>query len=209
MIEQLFPNPPVGNFVTVDLDVWIEYFLRKREEIPEDEKPGITIGYIREQIIELEAKIDRPISAQYRRSSNGHVHLRLIFPHGIPVSDAWLLRQCLLDDQTRLHLDMRRFALWGSLHELNKCFDSKADNGKITYAGPWIPLEKDLDQLTGDAKEDYDRHWDSIGRQPHQPERHKDLVLGHWKELSQKTKRELLVFLTKDAETEQTTILAE
>lgn len=155
----LFSNPSVGRMVTIDLDVWMEYFLREQETIPPDEKPGITIGYIREQIVKIEGVLERSINVQYRRSSKGHIHLRLLFPDDITVFDAFLLRSCLFDDLTRHSLDERRYALWGSLHEMNKCFDHKAEpGGKVYSSGPWIPLHIGRDELTGEAKTDFEKY---------------------------------------------------
>jgi hypothetical protein len=203
MITQLFSNQSVGHTVTVDLDVWLEYFLRNKDEIPPDEKPGITIGYVREQLILLEAKLDRPIAAYYRRSSKGHVHLRLGFPDEITVFDAFLLRSCLFDDPTRQNLDQRRYAMWGSLHEMNKCFDAKVEKGDQVYrAGPWIPIEKGREDLVGDALADWEEYWERIGRTPHKDMNHRALVLSHWKILAPQEKEELIRELSRDIEDE-------
>jgi len=158
-LKPLFPNSSVGNTVTVDLDVWMEYFLRDQNEIPPDEKSGITIGYIQEQIVKLECKLEMPIIAHYRRSSKGHIHLRLLFTDEITVFDAFLLRSCLFDDLTRHSLDERRYALWGSLHEMNKCFDHKGEpGGKVYSSGPWISLNIGRDNLTGEALIDFQNY---------------------------------------------------
>lgn len=171
-LNPLFQNPSVGKMVTIDLDVWMEYFLRDQTEIPPDEKPGITIGYIREQIIKIEGVLDQSITAQYRRSSKGHIHLRLLFNHEITVFDAFLLRSCLFDDLTRHSLDERRYALWGSLHEMNKCFDHKGEAGGKTFSsGPWISLHIGRDGLTGDAKADFERYMEWRKDHPHKGER--------------------------------------
>ena len=200
----LVENKNVGRTVTIDLDVWYEYFLRERSECPEDEKPGINIGYIREQIILIEAKLNRPIPAQYRRSSKGHVHIRLIFDQDISVFDAFLLRSCLCDDLTRHMLDEKRYTLLGSLHEMNKCFDTKYETGgKLYISGPWIPMEKGKDDLTGEAKADWDQYWESIGRQFHKGENHIALVRSHWRELTQAQKKEILLYLAKDLAKEE------
>jgi len=194
----LIENKNVGREITVDLDVWYEYFLRDKKDCPEDERPGINIGYIREQIILLEAKLDRSIFVQYRRSSKGHVHIRLIFDHDIAVFDAFLLRSCLCDDLVRHYLDEKRYALWGSLHEMNKCFDTKSESGgKVYVSGPWIPLSKDREDFTGLEKSDWEQYWESIGRQFHKGENHMALVRSHWKELTQKQKRGFLLELSQ------------
>ncbi len=195
----LFENPSIGNFTTVDLDVWMEYFLRTQEEIPPDEKPGITIGYIREQIVKLEARLDQPIYAEYRRSSSGHIHIRLVFKDEISAFDNFLLRSVLLDDLTRHHLDEKRYALWGSLNEINKCFDSKGESGgKPRHAGPWIPLSVGKDDLTNGALADWQQYWDSIGRIPHKGSNHENLIRQHWKEMPEENKKALLDDLARE-----------
>jgi len=193
----LFQNKIIGRFCTVDVDTWFEYFLRDQKDTPKDEKPGITLGLIREQIVKLEAKLECPVNVVYRRSSKGHVHLRVTFPHDITILDAFLLRSCLFDDLVRQNLDERRYALWGSLDEMNKCFDSKADTEGIHKSGPWIPINKGRDDLAGDAKADWLQYWDSIGREYHKPENHINLVKSHWKELSAPQKNELLQELVR------------
>jgi len=202
----LFENPPVGKTVSIDLDVWMEFFLRPQEEILPDEKPGITIGYIREQIVKLEARLDRPIYAEYRRSSSGHIHVRLVFTEDIGVFDAFLLRSVLLDDLTRHHLDEKRYALWGSLDEMNKCFDSKGEaGGKPRHSGPWIPLAKGRDKLTGESLADWEQYWESIGKVPHKGSNHENLIRQHWKELTGEQRSVLLKELAEGlkAENEQ------
>ncbi len=202
--KQLFDNPPFGNYVTVDLDFWFEYFIRPKSEVPEGELHGFTRYTIQERITELENVIQESIYAEYRRSSSGNVHLRLIFPHRISVMDGFLIRSILFDDLTRNSLDMARYALWHSLNEIHKCFDRKgmaADSTKV--AGPWIPMTKGRDDLEGEAKDDWEKYWDSIGRQYHKPESHRALILKHWKELSLEEKQELLKVLEKEATTKQ------
>jgi hypothetical protein len=162
----LFKNQSVGNAVTVDIDVPLENFLRPKEECREGEKPGITIGLIREQVIKIEARIDQPVVAQYRRSSKGHVHVRIIFENEITVLDALLLRAYLFDDTVRHSLDKRRYVEWENLYHMNRCFDDKIESGQIYSAGPWISLDDGRDQLTGNAKHDYDQYM----RQRHGPQ---------------------------------------
>ncbi len=172
MLKPLFKNQSVGKTVTVDLDVWIEYFLRDQNQIPPDEKAGITIGYIREQIVKIEGVLEQSIFCQYRRSSKGHIHLRLTFRDEITVFDAFLLRSCLFDDLTRHSLDERRYALWGSLHEMNKCFDHKGEaGGKVYSSGPWIALNIGRDELTGDAKADFEGYMAWRKDHPHKGQR--------------------------------------
>jgi hypothetical protein len=205
-MKPLFDNPSIGKFTTSDLDVWMEYFLRSQEDIPEDEKPGITIGYIREQIIKLEARLNQPIYAEYRRSSSGHIHIRVTFPEEISAFDNFLLRTVLVDDLTRHHLDEKRYALWGSLNEINKCFDSKGEaGGKPRHSGPWIPLSVGLNELTGEPLADWKQYWNSIGQTPHKGSNHENLIRQHWKELTGEQRSVLLKELAEGlkAENEQ------
>jgi len=176
-LTPLFPNPSVGRFVTIDLDVWMEYFLRDQNQIPPDEKAGITIGFIRDQIVKIEGVLEQTIFCQYRRSSKGHIHLRLTFHDEITVFDAFLLRSCLFDDLTRHSLDERRYALWGSLHEMNKCFDHKAEKGKVYSSGPWIALNIGRDELTGDALTDFQRYLGWRKEHPHKGQHPENVFL--------------------------------
>jgi hypothetical protein len=168
MISPLFPNQSVGKSVTVDIDVYFEYFIRRIEEIPLDEKPGILIGMIRDRFERLEKRLNTKLSADYRRSSNGHVHLRIYFNQEITVLDAFMIRAWMLDDRQRLALDEARYLITGSLHEMNRCFDEKATmDGTVKRAGPWIPLGHDKEQFTGDALADWQAYSKALSLDPH------------------------------------------
>jgi len=153
----LFENPPIGSFVTSDIDTFMDYFLMPDEEVPDGIKSGITIEHVRVRHHRIEQRLNLTITAFYRRSSNGHIHVRLMFPCEITVLDAFLLRSCLYDDMTRFQLDHARYLLTGSLHEMNRTFDEKynAADGQVRRAGPWIPLDIGRDDLKGDALKDF------------------------------------------------------
>lgn len=203
--KPLFPNPFIGNYVTSDIDVYFEYFIRPLADCPDDERPGLNLEYVREQVVKIEAKIEQSLYVEYRRSSSGNTHVRVTFPEQITVSDAFYIRANLFDDLTRLSLDMRRFSLWGSLHEIHKCFDEKATTkGGVKKAGPWIPLNKGRDELTGPAREDWEQYWESIGRQYHKGENHRALIRSHFKNLTENQKqdtiRDLIRSMVEDSE---------
>lgn len=143
----IFKNQGIGNTVTVDLDTYFFYFVRRKNEVPEDEKPGICLETVRERLKRMYPKIDNePVIAHYRRSSNDHVHVKLEFLQELSVLDAFMIRAWMLDDQTRLSLDLARYLMTGSLHEMNRCFDEKATLDSTKKAGPWIMLNIGRDQ---------------------------------------------------------------
>ena len=152
----LFLNQNVGDSITVDLDVWFWQFVRPLEEVPPDVKAGITLLSVRNRLERLENKLDFEIPAYYRRSSKGHVHVKLKLREDITVLDAFMIRAWMLDDQTRLELDLSRYLLTGSLHEINRCFDEKATCAGILKSGPWISLDTNRNQFTGNIKKDFE-----------------------------------------------------
>ena len=100
----IFNNRSVGTIITVDLDVFIDDFLKNPRELSDDaERPNIHRLYIIDQIRRLEKRLailNHPtidmrrfvINAAYRRSSKGHVHVRLTFPYEVSVLDAFMIR---------------------------------------------------------------------------------------------------------------------
>jgi hypothetical protein len=125
-------NQPVGNTVCIDWDLFYADFIRK--------VAPSTVALIKE----LEDLMQVPISAFYRESSNGNVHLKLVFPFDVSVLDAFMVRAWMADDRTRLRLDLARYLRTGSLHEMNRCFGGKVKrtNGQTTLqkAGEWVQL---------------------------------------------------------------------
>jgi hypothetical protein len=155
LMNTLFENRSVGKIITIDLDVFFWSFVRPLEEVPENDRPGLTLNAIRIRLARLEKRVGLVIPASYRRSSGGHVHVRLSMPCEVSVLDAFLIRAWLFDDKTRLQLDEARYLMTGSLHEMNRCFDIKATVKGVNSSGPWIPLDVDRDQFTGNVLEDY------------------------------------------------------
>ena len=152
----IFKNQNIGKEVTVDLDTFFYYFVRPESEWPEDEKQGVTLRTVKERLSRMFPSIQyEPVVARYRRSSNDHVHVKLQFLSDLSVLDAFMVRAWMLDDQTRLSLDLARYLLTGSLHEMNRCFDEKATVDGTKKAGPWISLQVERDQYTGIALDDY------------------------------------------------------
>ena len=156
-MKPLFNNQSVGNSVTVDLDILFDEFVRELEEIPEKDRPGFTREAVISRIMMIENAIQQETNhSLYRRSSNGHVHLRLFFDQEISVLDAFLIRATLWDDRTRLALDEARYLLTGSLHEMNRCFDEKADGEGIKIAGPWISIHVGKHKWTEEVRRDFE-----------------------------------------------------
>ena len=155
----IFLNRHIGPDVTVDLDVFFFYFVRPIDECPEVEKPGVTLQTIRERLSRLSPLINfTGVYAEYRRSSRDHVHVRLRFAHSLSVLDGFMIRAWMLDDQTRLSLDLSRYLLSDDLNEINRCFDEKAEGSGIKRAGPWISLNKDRNDFDGDDSDDWDEY---------------------------------------------------
>jgi hypothetical protein len=154
--RMIFKNQNIGKEVTVDIDTYFYYFTRPESEWPEGEKQGITQKTIRERLARLQPMINyEPVITRYRRSSNDHVHVKMTFLSELTVLDAFMIRAWMLDDQTRLSLDLARYLLTGSLHEMNRCFDEKATVDGTKKAGPWISLMVKRDQYSGIAHEYY------------------------------------------------------
>jgi hypothetical protein len=152
----IFNNQSIGKEVTIDLDTFFFYFVRPADEVPDGEKQGMTLQTVRDRLKRLCSIIGHdPIVAQYRRSSNDHAHVRLQFVPDLSVLDGFMIRAFMLDDQTRLELDLARYLLTGSLHEMNRCFDEKATVDGTKHSGPWISLQVDRDQYARDALKDW------------------------------------------------------
>ena len=145
--------------VTIDLDVFFYYFVRPLSECPDEERPGITIGTVRDRLSRLTDKIGSDLSSsEYRRSSRGNVHVRLRFAYPISVLDGFMIRAWMMDDQTRLSLDLARYLMTDDLHEMNRCFDEKAESDGVKRAGPWIPLDMNRDEFDGEILMDWNKY---------------------------------------------------
>lgn len=154
----IFQNRHIGKEITVDLDVYFQYFVRSSSDTPEDEKQGIIMSTIQDRLKRMNKTVRDPFTAYYRRSSNDHVHMKLIFEHDVTVLDGFMIRAWLFDDQTRLSLDLARYLISGSLHEMNRCFDEKATTNGIKKAGPWIPIGQLPKNYCGEIAQDYSEY---------------------------------------------------
>ena len=76
----------------------------------------------------------------YRRSSSGHVHLKLEFQSEPDLFIQFEIRALLHDDPFRIALDLRRLPIQGK-DEINRIFSSKYKNGQLHSVGEWIKLE--------------------------------------------------------------------
>lgn len=162
----IFNNADIGNEVIVDIDSFFFFFVRPVGEIPKDEKQGITLDLIKKRIERMDLNVKKKvISILYRRSSNDHIHIKLHFTEPVSVLDAFMIRAWFLDDQTRLSLDLARYFMTGSLHEMNRCFDEKGTVEGIKKAGPWIPIHIGPDQYFQDPENlhdwiEYRKRWE-------------------------------------------------
>jgi hypothetical protein len=162
----IFKNRSIGKEVTVDLDTYFFYFVRPLSEVPDGEKQGITLLSVRERLKRLLERLSsNEVTVEYRRSSKDHVHVKLKFEKELSVLDGFMIRAWMLDDQTRLELDLARYLKTDDLNEMNRCFDEKAEAGEVKKAGPWIPLFCDRDAFTCDAHNDWLKYlprWESF-----------------------------------------------
>ena len=124
----------------IDIDNDFDRFLQSR-----------TFGYIRENWKYVRSLLrDKEIFIQkleYRRSSSGHVHLRLTLSMMPNIIDQFQIRSLLHDDPWRIGIDLRRLAIQGS-EEINRIFDRKIKNGITHVVGPWL----DISAWVGDRK---------------------------------------------------------
>jgi hypothetical protein len=154
----IFLNRYIGKEVTIDLDTFFYFFVRPYDEVPENENPGITLDSVRERLIRMSPRLTKAHAYKavfYRRSSKDHVHVRIHFNEEITVLDAFMIRAFMLDDKTRLELDLARYLKTDDLHEMNRCFDEKCEKDGMHYAGPWIPIECNRSDFPLDAQRDY------------------------------------------------------
>jgi hypothetical protein len=139
----IFKNVSVGNEVKIDLDVFWECWFLQDEDLPDDLRVGINIFKMRAWLEKLQKERGVNVeSVEYRKSSNGHVHMRLIMRKDIAALDAFMLRAWFLDDKTRMALDLKRYLLTGDIEKMNRLFDEKATSSGIRKAGPWTSLDK-------------------------------------------------------------------
>lgn len=151
----LFENRSVGREVKVDLDVYYEAFLLTDKDLKEnfgddetqDADSALYVGLNRAEVLYWLDRLKNergiiPERAEYRRSSNGHIHLKVVMKNEISVLDGFMIRAWFLDDKTRLELDLKRYLLTNDLNEMNRCFDEKTNANGTRHSGPWIPLEK-------------------------------------------------------------------
>lgn len=148
-----FDNRSVGGEIKVDLDVYYEAFLLTDKDLQEhfgreaiNPDSPVYVGLNRQEMIYWRDRLVKergitPIKTEYRRSSNGHIHLKLVMPQEVSVLDGFMLRAWFLDDKTRLELDLKRYLLTNDLNEMNRCFDEKANADGMKKCGPWIPLD--------------------------------------------------------------------
>jgi hypothetical protein len=127
-------NKFIGRCVCVDWDLYFNDFL------------NTAMDYTRILVKKVEERTGREIESFYQESANGNVHVALRFNQSVTVLDAFLIRAWMGDDETRLRLDLARYFKTGSLHEMNRCFQSKiklkGGQASLSSAGPWIRLDQ-------------------------------------------------------------------
>jgi len=73
---------------------------------------------------------------EIRRSSSGHVHLKVYLESQVEFLSMMQIRALLHDDVYRLAIDLRRSFIQGE-QETNRIFSSKWKNGEEFHAGEW------------------------------------------------------------------------
>ena len=96
-----------------------------------------TAQFIRKNIQLLKEKSAVDIQTIYiRKSSSGHVHLRVLMEFPVGFISMMQIRALLHDDVYRLAIDLRRSFIQGE-QETNRIFSSKWKNGEEFHAGEW------------------------------------------------------------------------
>lgn len=154
-MKTFFDNRSVGREIKIDLDVFYEAFFLTDKDLQEHfgkeaQNPDspVYIGINRDEMVYWLNRLTnergiRPERVEYRRSSNGHIHLKVVMREEISVLDGFMLRAWFLDDKTRLELDLKRYLLTNDLNEMNRCFDEKTNSEGTKRCGPWILLNCD------------------------------------------------------------------
>jgi hypothetical protein len=73
---------------------------------------------------------------EIRKSSSGHVHLKVYMLDPVDFLEMMQIRALLHDDVYRLAIDLRRSFIQGE-QETNRIFSSKWKNGEEFHAGEW------------------------------------------------------------------------
>ena len=71
-----------------------------------------------------------------RKSSSGHVHLKVYMLYPVKFLEMMQIRALLHDDVFRMAIDLRRSFIQGE-QETNRIFSSKWKNGEEFHAGEW------------------------------------------------------------------------
>lgn len=76
-------------------------------------------------------------SAFIRKSSGGHVHIRVHLDHEVSIFESFMIRAFLCDDAARLACDLDRYYRTGRLENTGRTFDQKYTRGQLRHAGRW------------------------------------------------------------------------
>lgn len=113
------------NQFTVDIDTDYDVFMA--------EDTGFKT--LRDRINNRIAGVERKY---IRRSSNNHVHVKVILSYEITLLEALAMRAFLDDDPQRIACDLCRYYEVKDVDNTGRCFDEKYSKGKIRYAGVWV-----------------------------------------------------------------------
>jgi spore coat polysaccharide biosynthesis protein SpsF (cytidylyltransferase family) len=80
--------------------------------------------------------VNRIDKIEIRKSSSGHVHLKVYLESPVRFLEMMQIRALLHDDVYRLAIDLRRSFIQGE-QETNRIFSSKWKNGEEFHAGEW------------------------------------------------------------------------
>jgi hypothetical protein len=98
-----------------------------------------TWGLIRKNLPEIEKKFGQ-FQLWIRRSSSGHVHMRIDLSEGVGVLDHFVIRSLMHDDIFRIGIDLRRLFYQGA-GEINRIFEMKFKNGIRHEVGKWESVD--------------------------------------------------------------------
>ncbi|AZI75987.1 hypothetical protein SBV1_gp38 [Sulfolobales Beppu virus 1] len=79
----------------------------------------------------------KPLYIYYRKSSNGHAHLKLVFINDIDVFEHFMIRAIFYDDPKRIRADLMRYYLFRDETKVNRIFTAKMNKEGVKFVGEW------------------------------------------------------------------------
>ena len=79
----------------------------------------------------------KPLYIYYRKSSNNHIHLKLMFINDIDIFEHFMIRAMFYDDPKRIRADLMRYYLTRNEAKINRIFTVKWNKEGVKFAGEW------------------------------------------------------------------------